>query len=270
MKTIVIVNQKGGVGKTTTTATLAHWFAMHGKRVLALDMDGQGHLAAVLGRPRTDGLYRLLVQRRALKDVVVEARPGLDVVANDHTAEQIKSWAQSVSFREYLVGEALRQAVGYDLVFIDTPPSTDLLHVASLVAADYAIVPAGMDYLALDGVGYVFNTLRQLAAYPNVVPPQVIGILPVMFDRTTSETAGNVKRVQETWGTDLLLPPVPRDTKVREAASYGETIWEHAPESAAAIGFMLRGAKATNGVGRVGGYLHAAEIIARVMGIVGL
>ena len=261
MRTLTITNQKGGVGKTTTAANLAAWFAQQGLRVLLLDLDGQGHVAPVLRMERSDGLLRLLVGRVPLSKVVVTARENLDIVPNDHTSETVKAWAQSVSFREFVVAAALEQAGHYDLVLIDTPPSTDLLHVAALVASDYVLIPAAMDYLALDGVGYVIRTLRSLAAYPNVTPPMLLGVVPTMYDRTTRETVGNIKRLQGVIGNDLILPPIPRDTKVREAASMGETIWEYSPTTPAAVGYPQQDARIVNSAGNVGGYLHLGEII---------
>lgn len=266
MKVITVTNQKGGVGKTTTAANLAAWFARQGKRVLLMDLDGQGHVAPVLRMERGDGLFRLLAARVPLAQVAVRARENLDIVPNDHTSETVKAWAQSVSFREFVVASALEQAQDYDLVLIDTPPSTDLLHVAALVASDYLLIPAAMDYLALDGVGYVIKTLRSLAAYPNVIPPALLGVVPTLYDRTTKETVGNVQRLQEVIGQNLILPPIPRDTKIREAASMGETIWEYAPTCPAAIGYSQRGARVVNSAGNVGGYLHLAEIVQTAIG----
>jgi len=266
MKVLACANQKGGVGKTTTTANLAHWFARKGLKVLVLDLDGQGHIAPILRMERSNGLFRLLVGGEPLKKVVVEARPNLDIVPNDHSSETVKAWAQSVSFREFLVAKALKQAAKvYDLVFLDTPPSTDLLHVAAMVASDYVLIPAAMDYLALDGVGYVINTLRSLGQYANVTPPSLIGVLPTMFELTTRETQTNLQRISQALGQDQILPPIPRDTHIREAASVGETIWEYAPYSPAAVGYEQKGAKAVNGTGKVGGYLPLAEIIERIV-----
>jgi len=104
-----------------------------------------------------------------------------------------------------------------------------------------------------------------LSQFGNVQAPDVIGVLPTMFDRTTSETSTNVERLQEAIGNDLILPPIPRDTKIREAASMGETIWEYAPDSAAAIGYGAIHAKVTNSRGKIGGYLHLYEIVERML-----
>lgn len=269
MKVLAIGNQKGGVGKTTTAVHLAHWFAMQtGARVLIVDLDSQGHVAESLGLRSGDGLFRWLVRGDPLKRCVIPGRLRLDVVTNDHTAELVKAHAQGSDFRAYLVSMAMEQAEGeYDLVVLDMPPSTDVLHVSALVASDALLVPAVMDHLALTGVMSIINTASQLGRYPNVTPPALIGVLPTMFERSTSETMENVRRLQEALGDyRLVLPPVPRDTHVREASAYGKTIWEYWPTSPAAVGYE-QGKLARNSAGRTGGYLHAAEIARTALGI---
>lgn len=261
MTILAIVNQKGGVGKTTTTVNLAHWFAMHGKRVLIVDFDVQGHAATCLGAAKSDGLFRLLVGGADLKDVAVSVRENLDLVASNKQSEKIKVYLNDVSFRELYIAQILEQASDYDYVLLDLAPGSDVLHVAALVASDAFVVPAKMDYLALDGCLEVIRTVQSLGKISNVQAPELIGILPTMYDRMTLETNENLKRLGEMVGMEQVLPPVPVDTHIREATSRGLTIWEYAPGSSAAIGFTSEGGKSVNSRGRVGGYLHLAEII---------
>ena len=263
---IAVINQKGGVGKTTTVTSLGSWLALLGQRTLVIDLDPQGHVAESLGLPAGNGLLRMLVLQEELPKVAVQARPGLDVVTNDHTAEQVKVFAIQSDFRAYLLDAALEQVKGqYDVVLLDTPPSTDVLHISALVASHYFVVPSLMDHLSLTGVMGVIQSARALGRYPNVVPPALIGVLPTMFDKTTNETMENVRRLGEAIGDiSLVLPPIPRDTKVREASSYGKTVWEYAPGTPAAVGYA-NGSKVHNSQGKTGGYLHLGEIVLQVM-----
>ena len=268
MSTIVIAiaNQKGGVAKTTSAIHLASYYASQGTKTLVIDLDAQGHAASALGISKGNGLFRLLVEKRPVPEAITPARPNLDVIANDHTAELVKERVSRANFREFLLASALESAAGYDLVFLDTPPSTDVLHITALVASDYVLIPAIMDFLALDGVGGILQAVRELGMFPNVQPPKLLGILPTLFDRTTNETLENIRRLQQALGSEQILPPIPRDTKVREAASYGKTLWEYAPTSAATIGYA-NGSKSRNSQGKTGGYLHLAEIVAALIGI---
>jgi len=269
MRVISVANQKGGVGKTTTTINLAAWFASQGRRVLVLDMDGQGHVCPALHQAKGPGLFNALVAGRGVVEVMVEARENLFVLPNDHTGEKIKAWAQTLELRGFIIADLVDSVRNqFDIVLIDTPPSTDLLHVASLVAADWIVIPAAMDYLALDGVGYVMQMLRDMTRMRGVTPPQLMGVLPTMFDRVTSETAGNLNRVRNAMGAAALLPPIPRDTKVREASTFGMSIFEYAPNCPAAIGVPVkeRPGMVLNSAGRVGGYLHVAEMLKTVLG----
>ncbi|MGB9592341.1 MAG: ParA family protein, partial [Candidatus Kryptoniota bacterium] len=187
--------------------------------------------------------------------------------ANDHTNEMVKEHIKQANFREYLLDTALEDArEKYDLIFLDTPPSTDVLHILALVASDLLIIPANMDYYALDGVGYILKSLKALSRYPNVTPPGLVGVLPTLYDKTTTETMRNIQTLQETLGNDRILPPIPRDTKLREAASHGQTIWEYAPKSQGAIGYFGNGSvRLRNSQGNVGGYLHTAEILEKLL-----
>jgi chromosome partitioning protein len=270
MITLTIANQKGGVGKTTTATILAHYFSRLGLRTLLVDLDGQGHAARALGLEKGNGLYSLLVLNCPLPEAVTLARPGgnggapLHLVSNDHNAERVKAHVAGAMMREFILAEALASA-NYDLVILDTPPSTDVLHISALVAAEYLIIPSLMDDLALDGVGAILTTTRALGRFAGVTPPALIGVLPTMYEKVTGETQANVQALTRSVGADAILPPIPRDTKIREASAAGQTVWEYAPTCQAAIGYV-NGSKVTNSQGRTGGYLHTAEIAARMMG----
>src|SRR3990172_663706 len=143
MITISVGNQKGGVGKTTTAVALGQYFARRGKRVLIVDLDAQGHVAESLGVDKSGGLFRLICQGLAVEQVAQNVREGLDIIPNDHTAEQVKAFAAQSDFRAYILAQALGEAGGYDVVFLDMPPSKPFLHVAALVASDYPLPPPG-------------------------------------------------------------------------------------------------------------------------------
>ncbi len=264
-KIIAIGNQKGGVGKTTTSITLGHYFAQRGKRVMIVDLDSQGHTAVGLGVKPSNGLLCLLVNHEPIKKVVTTVRENLDIITNDHTAETVKAHVLQTNFREYMIGTALENA-DYDLIFLDMPPSTNILHVSALVASDYLIMPSIMDYLSIEGVTKIMGTAYALKNFPNVEPPKILGVLPTMVERVTSETDAVMNKLEEAIGTKLVLPSIPVDTRIREASHRGLTIWEYAPRTRAAVGYKNGDNRTSqNSLGLTGGYLHIAEIIEGVI-----
>ena len=264
MTVIAIANQKGGVAKTTTAVFLAHHFALQGRRTLVVDFDVQGQVATFLGLEKSNGLYRLLVDEETPEVVAIGARDGLDVIRNDKTNERLVAHMMQTDFREFAVAQALERAHKYDLIFLDMPPSTNVLHVASLVAADFVIIPTKMDYASLEGAAEILGTIRSLNRIPGVQPPQLIGVLPTVYERVTNATEDSLRQLQGAVGMEQVLPPIPEDTRVREANARGLTIWEYAPNSPAAIGYP-NGQTVRNSRGGVGGYLHLAEITERMI-----
>jgi chromosome partitioning protein len=247
---IAIANQKGGVGKTTTAVTLGHGLALRGYRVLIVDLDPQGHVAFGLGLGKAPGLSRLIVEQRPLADVTIRARDNLDVVLSDKSTERVKRYVTTLDFREWVLQKALKEA-DYDVIFLDTAPSLDVLHVAALVASNWVIIPTKLDAMAIDGVNEILRSIGEIAHQGN--PLDGYTILPTFFERTTKETMVQLREIATTFGRQVW-PPIPQDTKAREAAAYGKTLLEYSPKSPAVRGY-------TNSRGLVGGYSEAIERI---------
>ena len=260
--TIAVANQKGGTGKTTTAVSLAHRLASVGYRVLVVDTDVQGHVATTLGLDKAPGIYQLVQHHQAClcgarrqgvgRLKIVNARPNLDLIPSDKSTEAAKRTLVSLNFRERILADALAD-LAYHVVVIDCAPSLDVLHVSALVAADWLVVPTRLDYLAVDGVSEVLRSLAEIRKQSPASAPALLGILPTFYDRTTNETLVQFKALVDVFGK-YVLPPIPVDTKLREAPAHGATIWEYAPASRSAVGIAL------NGSGNlVGGYGQFVE-----------
>ncbi len=235
MTIITIVNQKGGVGKTTTAVTLAHGLAMRGYRTLLIDLDQQGNMAMCLGLKAGNELYHLLMPgaTMTLKELAHPARPNLDVIRSDKSTAHLKIMVAGMDMREYVLDKVLKKPHPYDVIIMDSAPSVDVLMNAAIIAGDYLIIPTRLEQLSVIGVQDVLNSLRGLEAYTTCL---VGGILPTMMNRTTRETILQLRTLAEAFGK-AVWPPIPNDTICTEAPRLGKTLWEYGPKSRAIVGF---------------------------------
>ena len=254
--TIAILNQKGGVGKTTTAVTLASGLAKMGCRVLLIDLDTQGNVADSLGLPHGDDLRRLLspdLHCSLEKAVTPSGLDRLDIIRSDKTTTALKQTLAGVTLREYVLADVL-QGSGYDVVVLDCAPSVDLLHFAALVASDFLLIPTRLDKLAVNGVR---DALQTLAALKRISHCQVAGILPTFYERVTLESHEQLVHLAQTFGR-LVLPPIPQDTQCRVASRYGKTLWEHEPNAKALIGY-------DQGSKHIGGYIQVLDRVKELL-----
>ncbi|PKO16144.1 MAG: hypothetical protein CVU39_08950 [Chloroflexi bacterium HGW-Chloroflexi-10] len=254
MFVFALANQKGGVGKTTTAVTLAAGFAEHGKKTLLIDLDPQGHIAFSFGLEKSPGMYRWLVMDEALADLVVNVRPNLDILPGDKRTEKVKRHITLMDFRESILADNLQSSC-YDVVLLDMAPSLDVLHVNGLVASDWVIIPTRLDAMAVDGVKEILLTMGEIAQRGHRF--QGYSILPTFFDRTTRETITQFQEIVRAFG-ERVLPPVPQDTRVREASAYGKTLWEYCSNSSVMQGYL-------DGKNQSGGY---RQIVTRLMDVI--
>jgi len=246
MVIIAIVNQKGGVGKTTTCVTLGHGLALQGKHTLVVDLDSQGNVADALGLDKTDGLYRLVAHGAGRQAVTPSGRPGFDAILGDKNTVRAKRNINERDFREYVLREALASIVGdYDAIFLDAAPGVDVLQLNSLVAATHFIIPVALDHLAVVGAGDALASAASLGKI-GALGGQFLGVLPTMWERRTRESHEQLEVLVSQFGK-LVWPPIPRDTKAREAPGFGKTLWEYAPRTRALVGVTANGQQ-------VGGY----------------
>lgn len=223
MRIIAVANQKGGVAKTTTAVTLAHDLARKGYRVILVDLDAQGNVAPCFGLTPSPGLYNFLLHLKPMEELLVEVRPSLWLLPGDASTAKLKIILAAESYRETFLARALQQADA-DFVILDTGPSRDVLHDNAHHAATEVVVPVGLDHLALIGVMQELDSLKAVREHQH--PVEVIAILPTFWDATTRESTINLQQLVETFG-DLVLPAVPRTTRLREAPALGLTLWEH-------------------------------------------
>lgn len=259
MRTIVIVNQKGGTGKTTTAVTLAHYLALQDSQVLIVDTDPQGHVAVALGLKKDQGIKRLIDRAaNGLTDPlpIIRARPNLDAILSDQTTRNAKRTLAAMDFRETVLQKALAGVSDrYDVAVIDCAPSADVLHISALVAATDILIPTRLDHLAVDGVNEVIKTIIQVGESTEGGRLMIRGIVPTFYERRTKETTLQLNGLVDAFG-GLVMPPIPTDVRLREAPAFGQTIWEYKPRTNAVIGVQR-----SQGGRRFGGYRALALLM---------
>ena len=239
---IALCNQKGGVGKTTTTINLAASLAEYGRRVLAVDFDPQGALSAGLCIQTHDGatIYDLLLDpKRDTREVIQHSGvEGLDVLPANIDLSAAEVHLVNEVARETILARVLRQvADDYDVILIDCQPSLGLLTVNALTASHGVLIPLECEFFALRGVALLIETIDKVRDRLNPAI-KLDGVLATMYDPRTLHSREVLERVVEAFGDDVLETVIGRTVKFPDASVAGMPITEFAPEHAAAQAYL--------------------------------
>jgi len=233
-----LANQKGGVGKTTTAVSLCAYLAERGKRVLLVDMDPQANATSSLGIDKNQleySIYDVLISDASVDSVlVVTSQRGLDLLPSAPALAGADIELVDIDGRESRLAEALRPLHSrYDFVVIDTPPSLGLLTINALVASDGVVIPVQCEYLPLEGLAQLIQTIEMVHRRLN---PQlrIRGVLMTMYDPRTRIAREVVQDVRRQFPRHTFRTIIPRSVRLSEAPSYGEPICTYAPESSGA------------------------------------
>lgn len=230
-KKIAVINQKGGVGKTTTAVNLGTYLAKHGKKVLLLDLDPQGNATSGLGFNGNDingCVYNVLIDSASIHRVKKETKhENLHIApaSINLAAAEVELVAQLA--REHKLKAALNEvADDYHYVIIDCPPSLGLLTVNGLVAADLVLIPVQAEYYALEGLGQLLSTVKRVrtSLNPNL---DLLGVLVTMFDRRTTLSNQVHSELKKHFGDRVFDTIVPRTIRLAEAPSHGKSIHDY-------------------------------------------
>jgi chromosome partitioning protein len=249
-RVLTIANQKGGVGKTTTTVNLAAALALHGLRVLVIDLDPQGNASTAFGidhHADIPSVYDVLVDGKPLADVMqpVEAVDGLFCVPATIDLAGAEIELVSLVARESRLERALRrlpdapdgEGQRFDYVFIDCPPSLGLLTVNALVAAREVLIPIQCEYYALEGLSQLLRNVELVKSHLN--PDLAVStILLTMYDGRTRLAAQVAEDVRTHFPELVLGTTIPRSVRISEAPSYGQTVMTYDPGSSGALAYL--------------------------------
>jgi chromosome partitioning protein len=246
-RVMTVANQKGGVGKTTTAVNVAAALAIHGLRVLLIDLDPQGNASTALGIEHgvgTPSIYDVLLGGQAVAEVaqVAEFAPTLRCIPAtlDLAGADIELTSQVA--REYRLQRALQtfldtSGTELDYVIIDCPPSLGLLTLNALVAAREVLIPIQCEYYALEGLAQLLKTVELVTSYLN--PALVVTtVLLTMYDSRTRLADQVADEVRRHFGDLVLTPTIPRNVRVSEAPGFGQTVMTYDAGSRGAIGYL--------------------------------
>jgi chromosome partitioning protein len=242
-RVIVVANQKGGVGKTTTTVNLAASLALHGAMVLVIDLDPQGNASTALGIDNHNedmlSVYDVLLDGKPIDDVMqsTEFSSNLYCVPSNIDLAGAEIELVSLVSRENRLKNALEASeMGWDYILIDCPPSLGLLTTNALTAGKEILVPIQTEYYALEGVGQLMKTISIVQQHLNP-HLHISTVLLTMFNGATRLSRQVEEEVRSHFGETVLKTKIPRQTQMGEAPSHGQTIIEYAPSSSGALSY---------------------------------
>jgi chromosome partitioning protein len=245
-RVLTVANQKGGVGKTTSTVNVAAALAMHGVRVLVIDLDPQGNASTALGvehRLGTPSVYEALLGEIRLAEAAAESTASANLLCVPATIdlagaeiELVSMVARENRLRQALSAEALDE-LDVDYVFVDCPPSLGLLTVNALVAAREVLIPIQCEYYALEGLGQLLSNIDLVRAHLNT-SLSVSTILLTMYDGRTKLADQVTSEVRGHFGSTVLRTVIPRSVKVSEAPGYSQTVLAYDPGSRGAMSYV--------------------------------
>ena len=250
-KTIAIANQKGGVGKTTTSINLSASLAAKGKKVLVIDTDPQGNTTSGFGVEKNDldnTVYELMLSECSIKECILnDVIDGVSIIPSNVNLAAAEIELIGVDRKEYILKREVEWIKdGFDYIIIDCPPSLSMLTINAMTTADTVLVPIQCEYYALEGLSQLIHTINLVKERLNP-DLDIEGVVFTMYDSRTNLSMQVVENVKSNLSQKVFQTLIPRNIRLAEAPSYGMPINDYDPKSAGAEAYMQLAEEVING-----------------------
>lgn len=238
-RTIAMINQKGGVGKTTSVVNLGAGLTRLGLKVLLVDLDAQAHLTYSLGVNADElqyTVYDLLTGQGRIEQVLIEQH-GLSLIPASIMLSAAEIELAAEVGREALLKNALKTLSGFDMIFLDCPPNLGLLTLNALTAANEVFVPLQAEYLSIKGLNKLMETVDKVNKRVNP-DLKITGIIPTQYDSRLKLHNEIMQNLREHFADKVFITPIRRNVALAEATSFGQPIFDYAPRSFGAQDYM--------------------------------
>lgn len=244
MRTIAIVNNKGGQGKTTTAVNLSAFLSMQGKKTLLIDMDSQRSASISLGFDNDEDkmIASVLLEDEPIENAIKKTEiDNLDIIVGDITLSNLDVRIAGIKGREHKLKDSLKAVKNqYDYIFLDSPPSLSLLTINALTASDYVLIPVTPQYLSMEGLRQLLSVISKIKNTMNA-RVKLLGIVFTMVDYRMKVTDEVIKTIRDHFKKEVFKTVIRQNVKLIEAPSFSKTIFDYAGSSSGAEGYRSLG-----------------------------
>jgi chromosome partitioning protein len=236
LRKICIINQKGGVGKTTTTINIAAGLSRNDKKVLVIDFDAQGNIATSLNIENDKDIYSILTENADISQCTKNIGKNLDIIPSKESLTKTEVMIAKLPNKEKILKTKLKDLKGYDYVLIDCPPSLGLLNQNALLYAHEAFIPASTDFLGFDALLKMENVIKEINSHFKHTL-KITKVIPTLFDKRNKTCRTFLDKIMSQY-YEITSNPIRVNSKIKEAPAYGKSIFSYAKGSRGAKDYM--------------------------------